>query len=76
MYCLDVDNDGDKEVISSSAHDYGIWWYEQLADPSNALTWQKHTISNSAVSYTHLDVYKRQTVLCILQIPKRVKSGG
>ena len=46
MYCLDVDNDGDKDVISSSAHDYGIWWYEQLADPSNALQWQKRTISN------------------------------
>ena len=25
----DVDGDGDNDVVSSSAHNYGIWWYEQ-----------------------------------------------
>ena len=25
----DVDNDGDNDVITSSAHRYGIWWFEQ-----------------------------------------------
>ncbi|MCK4294719.1 MAG: VCBS repeat-containing protein [Planctomycetes bacterium] len=25
----DVDNDGDSDVITSSAHRYGIWWFEQ-----------------------------------------------
>ena len=29
MLVYDVDNDGDGDVITSSAHDYGIWWFEQ-----------------------------------------------
>ena len=30
MVVYDVDGDGDNDVITSSAHDYGIWWFEQL----------------------------------------------
>ena len=30
MLVYDVDGDGDSDVISSSAHNYGIWWFEQL----------------------------------------------
>ncbi|MFZ2145676.1 MAG: VCBS repeat-containing protein [Sedimentisphaerales bacterium] len=29
MLVYDVDNDGDGDVITTSAHDYGIWWFEQ-----------------------------------------------
>jgi hypothetical protein len=29
MLVYDVDNDGDDDVITTSAHDYGIWWFEQ-----------------------------------------------
>jgi len=29
MLVYDVDGDGDSDVISSSAHEYGIWWFEQ-----------------------------------------------
>jgi len=32
LLVYDVDNDGDSDVITSSAHRYGIWWFEQLAD--------------------------------------------
>lgn len=32
MYAYDVDEDGDMDVISSSAHKYGIWWHEQKKD--------------------------------------------
>ena len=32
MFAYDVDEDGDRDVISSSAHDYGIWWHEQKKD--------------------------------------------
>jgi len=34
LLVYDVDNDGDSDVITSSAHRYGIWWFEQLADSS------------------------------------------
>ena len=30
MVVFDADGDGDNDVVSSSAHDYGIWWFEQL----------------------------------------------
>lgn len=29
MYPYDVDRDGDADVVSSSAHAIGVWWYEQ-----------------------------------------------
>jgi len=29
MLVYDVDGDGDSDVITSSAHNYGIWWFEQ-----------------------------------------------
>ena len=29
MPVIDVDGDGDADIISSSAHHYGLWWYEQ-----------------------------------------------
>jgi len=28
----DVDGDGDSDIITSSAHNYGIWWFEQVPD--------------------------------------------
>ncbi|MDF2189685.1 VCBS repeat-containing protein [Paraflavitalea sp. CAU 1676] len=31
--------------MSSSAHDYGIWWYEQLGDPAKSGGWRMHEIS-------------------------------
>jgi FG-GAP-like repeat/FG-GAP repeat len=29
MYVFDVDGDGKVDIISSSAHNYGIWWHQQ-----------------------------------------------
>lgn len=45
MYVYDVDGDGDNDVISSSAHGYGIWWYEQAKDASGNMQWATHEIS-------------------------------
>jgi FG-GAP-like repeat len=28
MYLMDLDGDGDQDVISSSAHKYGFWWHQ------------------------------------------------
>ena len=47
MYVLDVDNDGDEDVISSSAHDYGFWWHEQKKNADGNAIWQTHEISKS-----------------------------
>jgi hypothetical protein len=29
MHVLDVDGDGNNDVITSSAHNYGLWWHQQ-----------------------------------------------
>src|SRR5262249_25123715 len=42
MYVYDVNGDGLPDVISSSAHQSGIWWYEQLRDGG----WKQHEIDN------------------------------
>ena len=40
MLVYDVDGDGDSDVITSSAHRYGIWWFEQEGSK-----FKKHVIS-------------------------------
>jgi len=48
MYVYDFDGDGDNDVLSSSAHNFGIWWHEQLEGGK----WKTHTIDKS-FSQTH-----------------------
>jgi hypothetical protein len=47
MYVYDFDGDGDNDVLSSSAHQFGIWWHEQTPDG-----FQQHEI-DSSFSQTH-----------------------
>src|SRR3546814_17265481 len=50
MVTWEFDEDGDLDVISASAHRFGIWWHEPGADgPDN---WKTHEISK-ALSQTH-----------------------
>jgi hypothetical protein len=41
MLVYDVDADGDSDIITSSAHNYGIWWFEQLP----GVRFQQHVIT-------------------------------
>lgn len=52
MHVLDVNGDSYNDVISASAHRYGIWWYEQGRDAGGNRTWKRHEISSS-FSQTH-----------------------
>jgi putative membrane-bound dehydrogenase-like protein len=47
MYVFDVDGDGDNDVVGSSAHRRGIWWYEQ-----DGSQWTRHLIDDS-IAQTH-----------------------
>ena len=47
MYAFDADGDGDRDIVSSSAHDYGLWYHEQVRDSSGATRWI-HTRSTTA----------------------------
>lgn len=51
MYIRDVDEDGDQDVISSSAHNYGIWWHEQVK-AGDSVKWVHHGIYKE-FSQTH-----------------------
>lgn len=46
MYAYDFDEDGDQDVVSSSAHKLGIWWHEQLPGESGNAQWKTHLISD------------------------------
>lgn len=46
MYTYDFDGDADMDVISSSAHAIGVWWYEQVAGPSGP-EFRQHVIDTS-----------------------------
>ena len=47
MLVHDFDGDGRADVLTTSAHEYGIWWHQQTADG-----WKTHEIDRS-FSQTH-----------------------
>ena len=48
MQVYDFDGDGDQDVLSSSAHNYGIWWTEQTAQGAvRRLIYNKFSQSHS-----------------------------
>jgi putative membrane-bound dehydrogenase-like protein len=47
MYVYDFDGDGDNDVVGSSPHRRGIWWYEQ-----DGKDWKTHLIDDS-IAQTH-----------------------
>jgi hypothetical protein len=46
MYAYDFDEDGDQDVVSSSAHKLGIWWHEQTKNDQGEVEWISHLISD------------------------------
>lgn len=47
MIIFDFDSDGDNDVLSSSAHDYGVWWHEQIRDNNNGIRFVTHNIDTT-----------------------------
>lgn len=46
MYAYDFDGDGDQDIVSSSAHKLGVWWYEQTQNEQDEAEWIRHLISD------------------------------
>ena len=59
MYAYDVDGDGKADVLSSSAHRFGIWYHKQRpADKNGNPTFQKVELFPKLVSETHAAHFK------------------
>lgn len=52
MYAVDINGDGRNDILTTSAHDYGLCWFEQGA----AGNWTQHTIDNTW-SQAHASAY-------------------
>jgi hypothetical protein len=53
MFAYDLDGDGKADVISSSAHQYGIWWYQQRPGQNGEPTFLKHDLFPKLFSQSH-----------------------
>jgi hypothetical protein len=53
MYALDMDGDGKADVLSSSAHQFGIWWHQQRAAGTDEPTFVRQDLFPDLVSQTH-----------------------
>jgi len=53
MFAYDVDGNGLNDVISTSAHQFGIWVYRQSVDKNKQTTWTPVTLFGMLVSETH-----------------------
>ncbi|ODU00830.1 MAG: esterase [Planctomycetes bacterium SCN 63-9] len=53
MIPYDVNGDGKMDVIASSAHKYGIWWFEQGALKDGSPEFTRHDLFPELVSETH-----------------------
>lgn len=47
MIVYDYNGDGLNDVLSSSAHDYGVWWHEQVRDASGKIDFITHNIDTT-----------------------------
>jgi len=59
IYVFDVNKDGLPDIISTAAHDYGVFWYEQVRKDGE-ISWKKHLIDKSwsqvhAVAFADID---------------------
>jgi hypothetical protein len=53
MYAFDLDHDGKADVLSSSAHNYGVWWHKQRPGKDGNPSFERKDILKGLVSQTH-----------------------
>jgi hypothetical protein len=59
MFAYDMDGDGKNDVLSTSAHRFGIWWHKQRStDKAGEPSFQKMELFPKLVSETHAAHFK------------------
>jgi hypothetical protein len=59
MFVWDMDGDGKGDVLSTSAHQFGIWWHKQRPDPKGGdPAFQRMDLFPKLVSETHAAHFK------------------
>ena len=59
MFAYDMDGDGKNDVLSTSAHRFGIWWHKQRSgDKGGEPSFQKMDLFPKLVSETHAVHFK------------------
>ena len=47
LFVHDVNGDGVNDIVSTMAHDYGIFWLEQVPSGSAGARWRKHIVDDA-----------------------------
>jgi FG-GAP-like repeat len=58
MFAYDMDGDGKNDVLSTSAHRFGIWWHKQRSGDKGEPSFQKMELFPKLVSETHAVHFK------------------
>jgi FG-GAP-like repeat len=53
LFAFDMDGDGKADILSSSAHNFGIWWHQQKPGQDSNPAFLKHDLFPKLVSQTH-----------------------
>jgi hypothetical protein len=53
MFAYDVDGDGKMDVISSSAHNFGIWWHQQRVGKDGKPAFVQQELFKDLIAQTH-----------------------
>lgn len=53
MFTYEIAGSGKADIISSSAHKYGIWWFEQKTGPDGEPTFVQRDLFKKLLSQTH-----------------------
>jgi hypothetical protein len=78
---LDLNGDGRNDLVWGDGHNYGIYWYEQLAPEKDGSTRWKHHVIDREISQMHalvwedLDKDGKPEIVLVRYNPIRKKDG-
>ena len=53
MFALDMDGDGKNDIVCSSAHNFGMWWFQQKPGKEGNPEFVRHDLFPRLISQTH-----------------------